>query len=173
MNEQRMRVRPMNKSDLETVRGWRNHKSVRAYMYNQHEIGEEEHRAWFERISRDSYRHPLVFEIGKDKAGFVQFSVLDARARRAEWGFYLAPTAPRGSGKKLGACALSYAFNQLSLHKVCGEALAFNERSICFHERLGFRREALFRDHYFDGEKYHDVIGFGLLADDWFKQAGT
>jgi UDP-4-amino-4,6-dideoxy-N-acetyl-beta-L-altrosamine N-acetyltransferase len=53
------------------------------------------------------------------------------------------------------------------LHKLCGQALAFNERSIRFHQNLGFRREGVLRQQHFDGEQYHDVVCFGLLASEW------
>lgn len=173
MAEQQTRLRPLDEADLDTVRMWRNHPEVRSYMYTGHVIGEAEHRAWFERIRRDDSRHTLIFELEEQPVGFVQFTVVDTRAGRAEWGFYLAPTAPRGSGFRLGESALSYAFEKLTLHKICGEALAFNERSIRLHERLGFTREAILRDHHFDGEKYHDVIGFGLLAAEWNERKGA
>jgi UDP-4-amino-4,6-dideoxy-N-acetyl-beta-L-altrosamine N-acetyltransferase len=173
MVEQQTRLRALEEADLETVRGWRNHPDVRSYMYTSREIREAEHQAWFERIRHDDSRHPLIFEIEENPVGFVQFSIVDTMAGRAEWGFYLAPTAPRGSGVKLGESALTHAFDYLALHKICGEALVFNERSICFHERLGFTREAMLRDHHFDGEKYHDVAGFGLLATEWNERKGA
>jgi RimJ/RimL family protein N-acetyltransferase len=85
----------------------------------------------------------------------------------ADWGFYAAPAAPKGSGRQLGHAALSHAFTQLKLHKVCGEALAYNQRSIQFHQSLGFQQEGTFRDQHFDGERYHHVICFGLLSYEW------
>ena len=172
MVEQHTRLRPLKETDLDAVRGWRNHPNVRAYMYTSHEIGEAEHRAWFKQACGDDSRHHLVFEVEEQPVGFVQFSVVDTAAGRADWGFYLAPNAPAGSGAKLGECALEYAFNRLSLHKICGEALASNERSIRFHERLGFTREAMLRHHHFDGENFHDVAGFGLLAAEWKEREG-
>ncbi|MDZ7809369.1 MAG: UDP-4-amino-4,6-dideoxy-N-acetyl-beta-L-altrosamine N-acetyltransferase [Arhodomonas sp.] len=173
MVEQQTGLRPLEASDLETVRGWRNHPEVRAYMYTKHEIGAEEHLAWFERVRHDESRHAMIFQIDQQPIGFLQFSVVDVKAGRADWGFYLAPDAPRGSGYQLGESALTHAFDQLSLHKVCGEALAYNERSIRFHERLGFTKEASLRDHHFDGETYHDVVGFGLLSAEWNERKGA
>jgi RimJ/RimL family protein N-acetyltransferase len=45
--------------------------------------------------------------------------------------------------------------------------LAYNARSIQFHKTLGFQQEAILRDQHFDGERYHHVIGFGLLGHEW------
>ncbi|QVL44150.1 MAG: UDP-4-amino-4,6-dideoxy-N-acetyl-beta-L-altrosamine N-acetyltransferase [Alcanivorax sp.] len=173
MDEQKTKLRPLQEADLDTVREWRNHPDIRRYMYTYYEIGEAEHRAWFNRIRCQDTRHALIFELEEQPLGFVQFSVADTSGARADWGFYLSPSAPRGTGKKLGAYALTYAFDRLSLHKLSGEALAFNKRSIHLHERLGFTREAMLRDHHFDGERYHDVAVFGLLTTEWKKMKGA
>lgn len=167
------RLRPMQSQDLERVLAWRNHPEVRRHMYTQRLITLEEHRAWFERARQAPQRHLLIYEQDGEPLGFVNLNVVDTAAGRADWGFYLAPEAPRGSGQGLGQCTLTYAFTTLKLHKLCGEVLADNTRSQRFHERLGFRREATHRDHFHDGNTYHDVIGFGLLAEEWRDSQGA
>jgi RimJ/RimL family protein N-acetyltransferase len=89
----------------------------------------------------------------------------------ADWGFYLAPDAPKGSGRELGKQALDYAFTQLGLHKVCGQALGFNKRSIAFHTALGFTEEGCLREQHFNDGKFHDVVCFGLLSHEWQARA--
>lgn len=163
-------LRPLRLSDLDKVRSWRNHIEVRRYMYTQHIITREEHRAWFESAGSDGSRTLLIFEQSGQELGFLSLHVVDGPAKRATWGFYLAPSAPPGTGRSLGSHGLQHAFGELQLHKVCGEALAYNARSIRFHERLGFTSEGRFRDHHFDGEKYHDVISFGLLSTEWCQE---
>lgn len=153
-------------ADLERVLAWRNHPDVRRYMYTQREITPDEHRRWFERAFADPKKHLLVFEMNHEPLGFVKFSEA-GDAGVADWGFYAAPDAPKGSGRQLGHAALDHAFSQLKLHKICGQALAYNERSIQFHQSLGFQQEGILRDQHFDGERYHHVICFGLLCDEW------
>ncbi|MDR5903020.1 UDP-2,4-diacetamido-2,4,6-trideoxy-beta-L-altropyranose hydrolase [Halomonas icarae] len=167
------RLRPMQEHDLEVVLAWRNHPDVRRHMYTQRLITLDEHRVWFERASQTPLRHLLIYEQNGEPLGFVNLTVVDSTAGRAEWGFYLAPEAPCGSGQGLGQSTLTYAFKTLGLHKLCGEVLADNQRSQRFHARLGFHREATLRDHFHDGTTYHDVIGFGLLADEWRDSQGA
>ena len=69
----------------------------------------------------------------------------------------------------MGKAALDYAFNQLKMHRLQGEALSTNIASVRFHEKLGFIREGVLRDHFYDGNTYADVICFGMLADDWLR----
>ena len=159
-------IRPMVCADLELVLTWRNHPDIRRYMYTQHEITLAEHQRWFERTLPDPKKHLLVFETNHQPLGFVNFNETGVGGI-ADWGFYAAPDAPKGSGRQLGRAALNHAFTQLKLHKICGQALAYNERSIQFHQTLGFQQEGILRDQHFDGERHHHVICFGLLGHEW------
>jgi len=159
-------VRSMTESDLAQVLEWRNHPDIRGYMYTQRVITEEEHKRWFEGTLRDTQKHLLIFECDGLPKGFVQFSQ-ENENHYTDWGFYTEPKAPRGTGQRLGCAALRYAFDILQVHKVCGEALAYNERSNLFHRTLGFQLEGRLRDHHFDGNRYHDVLRFGLLKSEW------
>lgn len=166
VNSVKHQIRKMQYADLEQVLAWRNHPEVSRFMYTQHEISLEEHTNWFERASQDARRHLLIYEQKGVALGFINLHA-NSPGGIAEWGFYAAPDAPKGTGRELGTHVLRYAFGKLGLHKVCGQALAFNEPSIRFHLRLGFRQEGLLRDQHFDGELYHDVVCFGLLATEW------
>lgn len=64
-------LRPMVSEDLQRVLAWRNHESVRRYMYTQHEIALHEHSQWFERASKDANRHLLIFEVDGVPFGFI------------------------------------------------------------------------------------------------------
>ncbi len=155
----------MSPEDLHRVLVWRNHPDVRRYMYTNHEITMEEHQRWFESAAQDKDKYLLIYESNTIPLGFIQFAKLSGSAV-AEWGFYAAPEAPKGSGWYLGRKALHYAFSHLNLHKVCGQALAFNDRSISFHLTLGFKQEGLLREQHFDGRQYHDILCFGLLRSE-------
>lgn len=162
-------VRRINEADLALVLTWRNHASIRAFMYSQHEISAQEHASWFERANGDPSRHLLVYEELGELCGFVSFTAT-APGREAVWGFYAAPGAPKGVGRRMGKAALEYAFGPAGFHKISGEALAHNEKSICFHLSLGFQHEGVRRIQFFDSGEYHDVVCFGLLDSTWLHQ---
>ncbi|MNJ17315.1 UDP-4-amino-4,6-dideoxy-N-acetyl-beta-L-altrosamine N-acetyltransferase [compost metagenome] len=159
-------IRPMTARDLVRVLEWRNHPEVRRYMYTQHEIGLDEHRQWFENSQSNGSRHLLIFEKQGEPLGFVNITE-SIPGHIADWGFYLAPEAPKGTGRLLGKTALEFAFDTMQLHKVCGQALGFNIRSIRFHLALGFIQEGALRDQHFNGEHYQTIIHFGLLRSEW------
>ena len=160
-------IRPVVLDDLERLLVWRNHPTIRRYMYTQHAITPDEHLQWFNRASQDQKKHLFIFEENHQPLGFINFSELTCGGGIANWGFYIAPDAPRGSGRQLGRAALSHAFSALRFHKICGQALAYNERSIQLHQSLGFAQEGILRDQHFDGERYHHSICFGLLGLEW------
>lgn len=160
------RLRPLFPADLEQVRAWRNHPDIRAFLFTRHEITPEEHRRWYEAATADPGRHLLVYEEASQPLGFVSFAATRSPSV-ADWGFYAAPGAARGTGGRLGTAALAYAFDVLRLHKVCAEVLAGNAASLRFHEKLGFRREGVLREQHFDGDCYQDVVRYGLLAAEW------
>jgi RimJ/RimL family protein N-acetyltransferase len=92
----------------------------------------------------------------------------------AEWGFYNAPDAPRGSGRAMGRLTLAKAFGEERLHKVFGQVLVDNAGSIRLHQALGFRPEGVLRAHYLDNAgSHHDIHCFGLLRHDWLSSASN
>jgi UDP-4-amino-4,6-dideoxy-N-acetyl-beta-L-altrosamine N-acetyltransferase len=163
------RVRQMTWQDLEQVLDWRNHESVRRCMYTQQTISLEDHTRWFEHASVDPKRHLLIFERDGAPAGFVNLNQTGSGGI-LEWGFYAAPQAPKGTGRLLGRAALHFAFTQAAAHKVCGQVVAYNHRSIRFHQHQGFTLEGSLRDQHFNDQQYHDVHCFGLLASEWQDQ---
>ncbi|HET9822498.1 MAG TPA: UDP-4-amino-4,6-dideoxy-N-acetyl-beta-L-altrosamine N-acetyltransferase [Burkholderiaceae bacterium] len=159
-------LRPLAPEDLERIRAWRNAPGVREASFQRHEVGADEHRAWFERASVDATRRLWLFERDGHPAGFVQFSGV-AREGVAEWGFYAAPDAPRGTGRQLCRAALQRVFGEERVHKVCGRTLHGNLASHRLHVALGFHEEGVLREHHHDGTAWRDVHCFGLLRREW------
>lgn len=162
-------ARRMGENDLEYVLKWRNHPDVRRFMLSQHEITPAEHRAWFDRASRDETRALLVIEEYGRPLGCVIFSGVKKDAT-ADWSFYSAPGSPAGSGTRICATALEFAFSDLRLHKVAGQVLDFNRASIRIHQRLGFTQEGNLREHSLINGTYHDLFCFGVLSIEWLTQ---
>ncbi len=172
MQAESCHIRPVSSGDLEQMLMWRNQPHVRASMFTQHEISSDEHRQWFDRCSQDPSRCLMIVEQAGSPLGFVGFSGVGVGAI-ATWGFYAAPGAANGAGTKLGLTALDFAFYTLQLHKVCGQALAFNEASVRMHQKFGFRQEGVLRQQHRIHDSYHDIICFGLLGEEWHRGSGS
>jgi UDP-4-amino-4,6-dideoxy-N-acetyl-beta-L-altrosamine N-acetyltransferase len=173
LDELKGRLRPMESSDIKRVLEMRNHEDIRKFMFTQQQISLKEHTAWFDQCQQNPNLQLYVFDLEGVCSGFVQFSKCRFQGI-FDWGFYTAPDAPKGTGKKLGNAALTHIFKQESIYKICGQALLGNITSIKFHKSLGFSQEGIFRDHFFDGQNYHDLVCFGLLQRDFLgAQYGT
>ncbi|MFL7809933.1 MAG: GNAT family N-acetyltransferase [Anaerolineae bacterium] len=81
----------------------------------------------------------------------------------ARWG--------QGYGSEAMALLLSFAFNELNLHRVQLTVFDYNDRAIALYEKLGFRREGAFRQFMQrDGER-HDMYLYGLLREEWASRS--
>jgi UDP-4-amino-4,6-dideoxy-N-acetyl-beta-L-altrosamine N-acetyltransferase len=161
-----IRARKMRENDLKAVLRWRNHPGVRKCMLSPHEITMAEHLAWFDRSKKDDTRALLVVEEDGQMMGCVVFSNVSC-AGTADWSFYVDPESLAGTGRKVCAACLDFAFNELQIHKVAGHVLDFNDASILTHLRLGFRQEGVLREHRLIDGKHLDLIVFGLLSFEW------
>ncbi len=158
-------IRAMQAEDLAVVLSWRNHPSIRSVMFSTHEIKADEHAAWFKRCAADSSRKLVVFEIDGNPKGFVNLYI-EPTSHNAEWGFYVAPDSPKGTGSSMANAVIERAFVEWHVHKITGQVLAANERSRAFHAKLGFQLEGILRQHHFDGYFHHDIYHYGLLTSD-------
>ena len=163
-----MSLRPLSEADLSLILGWRNAPEVRRNMYSKHEITQEEHLSWFQRLQHDPQSLWFIHVDPEGRLdGVVYFTQYQAVKGNSFWGFYTAPKSLPGTGARLGFEAIDKAFFEMKLHKLNSEVVITNEASIRFHLKLGFKQEGLFRGFYFNGKKYIDVIRFGILEEDW------
>ncbi len=161
------RLRKIAPDELELMLAWRNAPGVRANMYTRHEISLEEHLAWWDRIQTRTDQRYFMYEYLNKPLGIVAFNGIDTANCNSAWAFYVAPEAPKGTGSRMGFLALEYVFNVLKLHKLCGEALAFNTTSINFHKKLGFKVEGILRKQHRLDDSFVDIYRLGIFASEW------
>lgn len=69
----------------------------------------------------------------------------------------------QGCGTEAAGLALDFAFQELNLHRVQATVFRYNLRSIAMCERLGFRREGVYREFLQRDGARHDMLLYGLL----------
>jgi UDP-4-amino-4,6-dideoxy-N-acetyl-beta-L-altrosamine N-acetyltransferase len=171
LNREDYCLRPMLERDLEQVLVWRNSDRIRSCMYTDEQIAWENHCNWYQKTLDNPHIVNQICEFQDRPIGVVNATQIDRYNSRCLWGFYLGDTTvPKGSSYIMGLLFLDWIFSDLSLRKVCGEVLSFNEDSIRYHDNLGFEREGILKEHIFKQGKYTDTIVFGLLADRWQQE---
>lgn len=168
MLTEELTLRDMQPDDLEMVRSWRNHPNVRCHMLTQNEISAEEHAQWFGRVQQDPQRHVVLVHEQQQPLGLVHFTPVNGQGV-VDWGFYLTPQAPKGSGRKLARKALDFAFTQQGWHKVCGQVISSNAASRRFHLKMGFRLEGVWRQQVLIKQEWLSLWCYGLLVADWIR----
>lgn len=178
---ERLRLRPLTKADLaHRSENYQKRKDVVRYLrWEAHDHDEPpenlEKRIALERLSHDGdgliFAVELCAEDGSTDhrvIGDISVSVKSSRDAQAELGWVFHPAVHgRGYATEAATALLALAFGELGAHRVYAELDAANEASARLCEILGMTREALLRGRdYVDGE-WHDVVIFGLLADEF------
>ncbi len=97
--------------------------------------------------------------------GALGFPGVDWVARSTSIGYWL-DEAHQGRGLMTRAvrALIDHALGELELHRVEIRAAADNRRSRAIPERLGFQQEGLLREAERVGDRYQDLVVYGLLA---------
>lgn len=154
---------------LEDIRLWRMSEAVTKYMYTDPTITPQEQSMWYKQITEDATRMDWVVEVDDKGIGVVSLYDIDPLHRRCFWGYYLGEQAARGRrlGKAIELNILEYVFQELRLHKLCGEVFEWNELVVSIHGKYGSRVEGVFRDHIWKRGSYHNVVRVGILQREW------
>jgi len=162
-------LHPLRREDGPRVLAWRNSDAVAPYMYSDALISEDDHARWLDAALTQPDRCYWIIRLDDAPVGLANLARIDLRNRRCEWAYYLAEPAVRGRGvgQAVEFALLAHVFETLNLNKLWCEVFLDNEVVWRLHERFGFIREALLRDHVVKQGPPKDVVGLGLLARDW------
>ncbi|MFZ4067649.1 MAG: UDP-4-amino-4,6-dideoxy-N-acetyl-beta-L-altrosamine N-acetyltransferase [Phenylobacterium sp.] len=152
----------------ETVRTLRNDPAIRGAMFTDHVISAEEHARWLSALAGDRVRRVFVVLDPADcPLGVVSLSAIDPAHGKADWGFYLSPQVQGGLGSIVLFQLIEFAFEDLGLEKLNGEALEGNAASLAVHRKLLFREEGYRRSQIVRGGSRLGVHLLGLTREDW------
>lgn len=166
-------LRPLEASDMPACQVWINDPEIRPFIANVRPMDGVAEAGWH--ASHD--RRPLPAEIhlgivldeGDQLIGTTGFVRLDWLNRTGTTGTLIGDARcwGKGYGTEAKALILEYAFLTLNLHRVQSEVVAYNERSARHLLRNGFVKEGVRREAIFRQGRYHDVVDFGILREDW------
>lgn len=162
-------LRDVTEDDRRRLLAWRNSPDVALYMYSDHVISPDEHDRWFDGMAGDASRRYWIIEANNLPVGLANLADISRTHGRCAWAYYLADPSVRGLGvgSWVEFAVIEHVFGPLGLRKLWCEVLASNEAVWKLHMRYGFQQEALFRGHVVKQGEPVDVIGLGLLADEW------
>lgn len=139
-------LRPVELSDLDMLRQWRNSPQVSQYMLSQSMITQEQQLAWFKKVERDdsqqhfmiSYKDTLIGSLNI-KSKLVGESL--AQASVIEPGLYIADNRYRNNIIAFSPTLLinDYCFEQLNCDKLVAVVKSDNHAALNYNEKLGYK----------------------------------
>jgi RimJ/RimL family protein N-acetyltransferase len=171
---ERLRVRPMRLSDVDTFAAYRADPDVARYQ-SWEDFTLEQGRELVESMQDQRpgtpgewYQFALEDKTSGDLVGDLAACVDADEPRVMEVGFTLDPRHQgRGYGTEALRGLLAYAFGTWSLHRVFAVTDADNTAAAALLERLGFRQEAHFRENIFFKGSWGSELVFAMLHREW------
>ena len=94
---------------------------------------------------------------------------VDAGQHRATYsvGLFVAALRGQGLGREITRLVVAWGFDNLGLHRIELEVLAFNSRAIRCYLACGFRQEGVRREAELYPDGWKDLISMGLLRSEY------
>lgn len=170
-----VRIRPVREDDLD----WLVAEFAKPNAFGEFEpyfLGGAEALRW--RFEEDRLLSPektrlVIEERGGRRIGLASIDDLDPHARVARIGAAILDPRERGKGQGTEAHRLlvSYLFVNWNLARVEAFVAAGNLSARSVLRKLGFLEEGVLRSRVFAHGHRHDVVAYGLLAEEWARRA--
>uniref|UniRef100_A0A7C5RIP4 N-acetyltransferase n=1 Tax=Fervidobacterium thailandense TaxID=1008305 RepID=A0A7C5RIP4_9BACT len=110
---------------------------------------------------------PIVLEFYEDTlfVGFVEFDIRVFNKNSYITFYVSAEVRGKGYGKRMLEFALSYARNEMNLHRLTAEVYEYNIPSIKLLESVGFELEGRLREAKYHEGRYWDILVFGKILN--------
>ena len=171
----RVLLRPVKRSDISYFLKWFNDPEILQYVGLYLPMTEMSEEKFIEELGATRARSDviLVVEVVEGDStkpiGNCGLHGISPKDHSALFGIAIGEKDywSKGYGTEAAQLLIGYGFQQLNLHRISSAAVAFNERSIKLHKKLGFREEGCLRKAMFKNGQYHDRLEFGLLREEW------
>jgi len=117
---------------------WRNHLSIRKWMFTQEIISLDDHLNYIESLDEKEDRAYFLVKKDSQAIGVIDFTNIDHASKRTEFGIYSNPTL-KGVGNLLMESIINYAFNVLKFDTLISEVFEDNISAIKLYKRYNFR----------------------------------
>jgi UDP-4-amino-4,6-dideoxy-N-acetyl-beta-L-altrosamine N-acetyltransferase len=155
--------------DAFAIRTWRNDPNVARFMYTDHQISEQEHRAWFAQIQKERSARYWIIEVAGKSVGLVNVTDLNFDRKSASWAFYLADPGIRGRGIGLYVeyCVLCCVFGHWALETLRCEVLETNPDISALHKSVGFKEAGRLPERAIKDGQPVDSIAYAIERGAW------
>jgi aminoglycoside 6'-N-acetyltransferase len=162
-------IRRARPDDVDFLVGLLTHEEVAPFLAAVRPTGAEDVLALVRRSEQEPDAFGVfVFEVDGERAGTVEFELVNRRSSIASLGGLA--VHPRFRGRRVGDEAARlvqrHLLLDLGIHRLQLEIYAFNERALAHAERVGYVREGVRRKAYRRRGGWVDGVLFGLVRED-------
>ena len=169
----KVRLRAIEEADLPLLHVWANDEALWANLGGwRFPSSFDSLRAWHTGLKSDLANHRWVIETldGGKVVGTANLVGIDWKNGAAEHGMLLGQSATRrqGYGFDTVMAVMRYAFDELGLHRLDTDIIAYNEASLGLYiGKCGWKEEGRRRDWHFRQGRRWDKVLVGITRDEY------
>ncbi|WP_255195118.1 GNAT family N-acetyltransferase [Halorarius litoreus] len=162
----RIDLRTVEREDLDLLQRSRNDPAIREWLTFTTPSTSDEVESFYENVIVDGDNVNLLVCPDDEAVGAaVLFDVSRHSAELAAW--LLPEYHGEGYGREATELLVGHGFEGLGLHRIRAKALRDNDASRATLESLGFTEVGVARDAVFQRGRYHDMVRYDMLAEEW------
>lgn len=164
-------LRKIKLGDASRFVKWLNDPEVNKFLFVRGITLAKEKKYILERI-KGKVKNTLHFCIDTIEGvhiGATDLGNIQTRNKNASFGIMIGDKNywGQGYGEEAARLLIDYGFKKLKLHRIELDVYSYNPRAIKLYEKLGFKKEAIKREHNFYNGKFYDTITMSLLSREW------
>ena len=168
-------LRDLSLRDVSLIRSWVNDPEINHFLMEGFPRTERELERFVEAQNGDldplNRARAVVLREDRTCIGTIGCYGIDWRSRNAELGVIIGHKAhlAKGYGSEAVELLVSFAFDELGLHRLFLRVFDFNERAIRSFRKCGFVEEGRLREAYFREGTYHNILVMSILEEEYLE----
>ena len=146
----------------------RNHPDIRKWMYTDDIIDKKTHIEWAKSLhcSTSQFVYAVV-NTNDQTVGAISINNLNNQHKKADWAYYLSPSAQGNVGPALEFTFIDYIFDYFKINKLNCEVIKGNETVVSLHKKFHFKDEGFKKSEILKNGERIGVYLLGLTKEDW------
>jgi len=164
-------LRAVDVEDIDNFVAWLNDEEVRQYLSMSLPFNKTREKEFIDGLYKDDRNIILGIVLKEDNSliGNIGLHKISSIHRNAEIGIFIGDKRQwsKGYGTEALKLLIKYGFDQLNLHRIYLTVFDFNTRAMKAYEKVGFKKEGVYREHHYTNGKYCDVHFMSILKSEW------
>ncbi len=167
----RVRLRIITEDDAPTLATWMNDPETTQYITRFLPVTIAAQREWIEKLykTNDNFVFGLETTEGDTLIGTMGIHSVKYQHGTATTGAVIGNKEylGKGYGSEAKMLLLKYAFDTLGLRKIGAVVYSFNERSLAYQKKCGYKVEGVLKNQHFINGQFCDEVLLAVYREDW------